>query len=73
VADQAAKHDKREVIPRTMPDLVVEGRLEDAPIAPLAGKSGASPGVIYHYFASKNDLIDAVYERVLYLYRRNHA
>jgi len=47
-----------------MLDLVVKRGLHDAPMSVLAKKSGASPGVIYHYFPSKEDLIHAVYERV---------
>ena len=34
-------------------------------MAALAKRSGASPGVIYHYFSSKDDLIHAVHERVM--------
>lgn len=58
------KGDKREAILDAMLDLVVKRGLHDAPMATLAKKSGASPGVIYHYFPSKDDLIRAVYERV---------
>ena len=47
-----------------MLDLVVKRGLHDAPMSSLAKRSGASPGVIYHYFPSKDDLIRAVYERV---------
>lgn len=47
-----------------MLDLVVKRGLHDAPMAVLAKKSGASPGVIYHYFPSKDELIHALYERV---------
>lgn len=58
------KGDKREAILDAMLDLVVKRGLHDAPMSVLAKKSGASPGVIYHYFPSKDDLIYAVYERV---------
>ena len=58
------KSDKREAILDAMLDLVVRRGLHDAPMAVLAKKSGASPGVIYHYFPSKDDLIRAVYDRV---------
>lgn len=60
----AGKTDKREAILRAMLDLIVERGFHDAPMSVLAKKSGASPGVIYHYFPSKDDLIRAVYERV---------
>src|ERR1700744_2796149 len=58
------RSDKREAILEAMLDLVVERGLENAPMAVLARRSGASPGVIYHYFSSKEDLLQAVYERV---------
>ena len=58
------KTDKREAILTAMLDLVVERGLHDAPMSSVADRSGASPGVIYHYFPSKDDLIRSVYERV---------
>jgi TetR/AcrR family transcriptional regulator, repressor of fatR-cypB operon len=58
------KRDKREAILEAMLDLIVERGFHDAPMSVLAKRSGASPGVIYHYFPSKDDLIHAVYERV---------
>jgi len=59
-----AKRDKREAILKAMLDLIVERGFHNAPMSVLAKRSGASPGVIYHYFPSKDDLIHAVYERV---------
>jgi TetR/AcrR family transcriptional regulator, repressor of fatR-cypB operon len=61
----AEKSDKREAILDAMLDLIVERGLHDAPMSVLAQRSGASPGVIYHYFPSKDDLIRAVYARVV--------
>ena len=58
------KRDKREAILKAMLDLIVERGFHDAPMSLLARRSGASPGVIYHYFPSKDELIHAVYERV---------
>lgn len=58
------KIDKRETILEAMLDLVVKRGFHDAPMSVLAKRSGASPGVIYHYFPSKDALIRAVYERV---------
>lgn len=57
------KRDKREAILKAMLDLVVERGFHNAPMSVLAKRSGASPGVIYHYFPSKDELIHAVYER----------
>src|ERR1700761_5522592 len=62
--EMMGKRDKREVILRAMLDLVVDRGFDDAPMSALVKKSHASPGVIYHYFPSKDDLIHAVYERV---------
>lgn len=59
-----AKPDKKEAILNAMLDLVVERGFHNAPMSLLAKRSSASPGVIYHYFPSKDDLIRAVYQRV---------
>jgi AcrR family transcriptional regulator len=58
------KPDKKEAILDAMLDLVVKRGFHDAPMSLLAKKSGASPGVIYHYFPSKDDVIRALFERV---------
>ncbi|UWZ81966.1 TetR/AcrR family transcriptional regulator [Occallatibacter riparius] len=54
---------RREEILEAMLDLVVEQGLQ-APMSALAKRSRASPGVIYHYFPSKDELIRAIYQRV---------
>jgi AcrR family transcriptional regulator len=59
-----AKPDKREAILEAMLDLIVERGFHDAPMSLLAKRSGASPGVIYHYFPSKDHLIHALYLRI---------
>jgi AcrR family transcriptional regulator len=59
-----AKPDKKEAILEAMLDLIVERGFHDAPMSVLAKRSGASAGVIYHYFPSKDDLIHALYHRV---------
>ncbi len=55
---------KREAILDAMLDLVVERGFHNAPMSLLAKRSGASPGVIYHYFKNKDDVILALYLRV---------
>jgi TetR/AcrR family transcriptional regulator, repressor of fatR-cypB operon len=62
--EKVEKVEKKDAILAAMLDLIVERGLHDAPMSMLAKRSGASPGVIYHYFPSKDDLIHAVYERV---------
>jgi AcrR family transcriptional regulator len=60
----APKQDKKEAILEAMLDLVVERGFHNAPMSLLSKRSGASAGVIYHYFPSKEDLIHALYLRV---------
>jgi AcrR family transcriptional regulator len=56
--------DKRAAILDAMLDLVVERGFHAAPMLTLAKKSGASAGVIYHYFSSKEDIIHTLYAKV---------
>ena len=51
------KPSKRDAILDAMLDIVVERGFHDAPMSLVAQRSGASAGVIYHYFASKEDII----------------
>jgi len=60
---------KREAILNAMLDVVVERGFHEAPMSLIAERSGASAGVIYHYFASKEEIIQALYERVRELKR----
>ncbi len=57
------KPSKRDAILEAMMDIVVERGFHDAPISLIAQRSGASPGIIYHYFTSKEEIIGAIYER----------
>lgn len=59
----AEKTDKKQAVLDTMLDLVVERGLYDAPMSALSKLSGASTGVIYHYFPAKDDIIRALYQR----------
>mgnify|MGYP000057409864 CR=1 FL=1 len=54
------QQDKRSAILETLLDLVVERGFHDAPMALLASRAGVSAGVIYHYFASKDEVIQAL-------------
>ena len=58
------KASKRDAILDAMLDIVVERGFHDAPMSLVAQRSGASAGVIYHYFSSKEAIIQALYERV---------
>ena len=59
-----AKPSKRDAILDAMLDLVVERGFHDAPMSLVAQRSGASAGVIYHYFGSKEEIIQALYDRI---------
>ena len=58
------KTSKRDAILEAMLDLVVERGFHEAPMSLVSERSGASPGLIYHHFASKDAIIQALYERV---------
>ena len=64
-----AKPSKRDAILDAMLDVVVERGFHDAPMSLIAERSGASAGVIYHHFASKSEIIQALYEQVRALQR----
>ncbi len=63
------KPSKRDAIHDAMLDIVVERGFHDAPMSLVAQRSGASAGVIYHYFPSKEAIIQALYERISALKR----
>ncbi len=65
----STKPSKRDAILDAMLDVVVERGFHDAPMSLIAERSGASAGVIYHHFASKSEIIQALYEKVLTLQR----
>jgi AcrR family transcriptional regulator len=56
--------DKREAILDATLALVVERGFHDAPMSLVSKRAGASPGVIYHYFKNKDEIIQAIYERI---------
>lgn len=64
-----AKPSKRDAILDALLDIVVERGFHDAPMSLIAQRSGASPGIIYHYFSSKEEIIKALYEQIRELKR----
>ena len=58
------KPNKREAILNAMLDVVAERGFHEAPMSLVSERSGASAGVIYHHFESKEAIILALYERV---------
>jgi AcrR family transcriptional regulator len=63
------KANKREAILNAMRDVVAERGFHEAPMSLVSERSGASAGVIYHHFESKEAIIQALYERVRELKR----
>lgn len=58
------KSSKREAILDAMLDVVVERGFHEAPMSLISARSGASAGLIYHHFASKEEIIQALYQRI---------
>lgn len=58
------KKDKREAILQAALALIAEHGFQHTPMSLIAKQSGASAGIIYHYFESKDELIEALYRRV---------
>lgn len=58
------KKDKREAILQAALELVATHGFQHTPMSLIVKHSGASAGIIYHYFTSKDQLIQALYERV---------
>jgi len=56
--------DKRAAILKTTLDLISERGFHDTPMSLIAKTSGVSAGVIYHYFSSKEELINELYKEI---------
>lgn len=59
-----AEVEKRTAILNATLDLISEHGFHGAPISKIAKQSGVSAGIIYHYFADKDDLIQALYVHI---------
>lgn len=59
-----APKDKRETILHAALELIAEHGFHGAPMSAVAQRAGVSAGIIYHYFASKDELIHALYHDV---------
>lgn len=58
------KIEKREAILQAALELVAEHGFQHTPMSLISRRSGASAGVIYHYFASKEELLASLYQRI---------
>src|SRR3954447_17199086 len=56
--------DKRATIFQAALELIAERGFHGAPMSLVAQRAGVSAGIIYHYFASKEELIHALYHHV---------
>src|SRR5690349_8003202 len=60
----AASKDKRATILQAALELIAERGFHGAPMSLVAQRAGVSAGIIYHYFASKEELIHALYHQI---------
>ena len=56
--------EKKEAIFKATLDLIAESGFHNSPMSVLAKKANVAAGTIYHYFASKDDLIVELYSYV---------
>lgn len=56
---------RREDLIAAMLDLVAEGGLHSATVRAIADRAGVTPGLIRHYFSSKEDLTRVAYHRLM--------
>jgi AcrR family transcriptional regulator len=60
--------DRRGVILQATLDLIAEHSLLNTTISLIAKEAKSSPGIIYHYFESKDEIIHSLYEIILQQY-----
>lgn len=60
--------DRRTTILQATLDLVAERGLLNTTIALIAKQAKSSPGIIYHYFESKDEIVHSLYEIILKQY-----
>ena len=59
-----AESEKRDAILQAALGLIAERGFHNTPMSLVAKQAGASAGTIYHYFAGKDELIHALYQRI---------
>ena len=59
------KPSRRDAILDAMLAMVVERGFHHPPMSLLAEPSGASTGVLYHYLSGEEEIIHALYKRIL--------
>ncbi|HDM77158.1 MAG TPA: TetR/AcrR family transcriptional regulator, partial [Deltaproteobacteria bacterium] len=63
MARGSQKESKQEAIFRAALKVIKKRGFHKARMADIAAEAGTSYGLVYHYFASKEDLFDAIQER----------
>ncbi len=56
--------DKKEAILKSTLNLIRDNGFHGTPISKIAKHAGVASGTIYHYFASKDDIIIALHQRI---------
>ena len=56
--------DKRTLILDTMQELFIEGKAGTASVSDIAKQAGIAKGGLYYYFKSKEEVMDALVERI---------
>ncbi|GEM48139.1 TetR/AcrR family transcriptional regulator [Deinococcus cellulosilyticus] len=67
---KTASQDRRAAILQAMLELIAERGFHDTPMTLISQRSGASAGIIYHYFENKDQMIHALYREVKLDYAR---
>lgn len=62
---RASEEARREAMIRAVLDLVAEGGLQTATVRAIADRAGVTPGLIGHYFGTKEDLTRAAYRQMM--------
>src|SRR2546430_369822 len=62
--DNIQKSDKREAILQAALELIAEHGFQHTPMSLISKRAKASAGIIYHYFESKDDLLQSLYQRI---------
>lgn len=60
-----AEETRRDALIAAALDLVSEGGIEAATVREIAARAGVTPGLIRHYFQTKEDLLRAAYARIM--------
>ena len=63
--------DKRQAVLQATLALVAEQGFHNTPMAQIARRAGVSAGIIYHYFAGKDELIHALYAEIKEAFSRS--